>query len=75
MDGRTKDSMFLAISTIYNTLISKLLKTFTFDSGKEFTCYKQIEIEFGILIYFTDVYAVWKRGSNVNRKVYFEDFS
>jgi len=49
--------MFLAISSLYNTLTSKLLKTFTVDSGKEFACYKQVEIEFGILIYFTDDYA------------------
>jgi len=36
MDDRTKDSMFLAISSLYNTLTSKVLKTFTVDRGKEF---------------------------------------
>ena len=30
--------MFLAISSLYNTLTSKLLKTFTVDHGKEFAC-------------------------------------
>ena len=57
MNDRTKDSMFLAIRSLYNTLTSKILKTFTVDRGKEFACYKQVEIEFGILIYFTDDYA------------------
>jgi len=31
MDDRTKDSMFLAISSLYSILTSKLLKTFTVD--------------------------------------------
>ena len=34
MDDRTKDYMFLAISSLYNTLTSKLLKTFTVDRVK-----------------------------------------
>ena len=40
MKDRTKDSMFLAISSLYNTLTSKLLKTFTVDRGKEFAYYE-----------------------------------
>ena len=40
--------MFLAISSLYNTLTSKLLKTFTVDRGKEFAYYEQIENEFRI---------------------------
>ena len=40
MDDRTKDSMFLAISALYNTLTSKLFKTFTVDCGKEFACFE-----------------------------------
>ena len=39
IDNRTKDSMFFTISSIYNTLTNKLLKTFTVDRGKEFACY------------------------------------
>ena len=38
IDDWIKDSMFLAISSLYNTLTSKLLKTFTVDHGKEFAC-------------------------------------
>ncbi len=57
MDDRSKDSMFLAISSLYNTLTSKLLKTFTVDRGKEFACFEQVETEFGIPMYFADAYA------------------
>lgn len=54
--------MFLAISTLYNTLTSKLLKTFTVNRGKEIACCEQVKAEFGIPIYFADVYAAWQRG-------------
>lgn len=57
MNDRTQNSMFLAISLLYNTLTSKLLKTFTIDRGKEFACYEQVETEFGIPMYFADAYA------------------
>lgn len=57
MDDRTKDYMFLAISLIYNTLTSKVLKTFIVDRGKEFACYEQLETDWGIPMYFADAYA------------------
>ena len=74
MDDRSKDSMFLAISSLYNTLTSKLLKTFTVDRGKEFACFEQVENEFGIPMYFTDAYVAWQRDSNKIVMVYFENF-
>ena len=74
MDDRTKDSMFLVISSLYNTLTSKLLKTFTVDRGKEFACFEQVESEFGIPMYFADAYAVWQRGSNENSNGLLREF-
>lgn len=75
MDDRTKDSMFLAISSLYNTLTSKLLKTFMVDRGKEFACYEQVENDFGIPMYFADAYAAWQRGSNENSNGLLWEFS
>ena len=74
MNDRSKDSMFLAISSLYNTLTSKLLKTFMVDRGKEFACYEQVENEFGIPIYFADAYAAWQRGSNENSNGLLREF-
>ena len=74
MNDRSKDSMFLAISSLYNTLTSKLLKTFTVDRGKEFACYEQVENEFGIPMYFADAYAAWQRGSNENSNGLLREF-
>ena len=66
--------MFLAISSLYNTLTSKLLKTFTVDRGKEFACFEQVETEFGIPMYFADAYAAWQRALMKIVMVYFESF-
>ena len=66
--------MFLAISSLYNTLTSKLLKTFTVDRGKGFACYEQVENEFGIPMYFGDAYAAWQRGSNENSNGLLREF-
>lgn len=74
MEDRTKDSMFLAISSLYNTLTSKLLKTFTVDRGKEFVCYEQVETKFGIPMYFADAYAAWQRGTNENSNGLLREF-
>lgn len=66
--------MFLAISSIYNTLTSKLLKTFTVDWGNEFACYEQVDTEFGIPMYFADAYAAWHRESNENSNGLLREF-
>ena len=73
MNDRTKDSMFLAIRSLYNTLTSKILKAFTVDRGKEFACYEQVETEFGIPN-FADAYAAWQRGSNENSNGLLREF-
>ena len=66
--------MFLAISSLYNTLTSKLLKTFTVDHGKEFACFEQVENEFGIPMYFADANVAGQRGSNENSNGLLREF-
>ena len=76
MEDRTKASMFVGINSLYNTLINKVLKTLTVNRGKEFACYKQVEVEteFGILMYFANAYTAWQRGSNENRNSLLREF-
>ena len=74
MEDRTKDSMFLAISSLYNTLRSKLLKTFAVDRDKEIACYEQVKTKFGIPMYFADAYAAWQRGTNENSNGLLREF-
>ena len=68
------DSMFLSISSLYSTLRSKLLKTFTVERGKEFTCYEQVESEFWIPMYFANTYTAWRRESNENSNGLLREF-
>ena len=74
IDDRTNDSMFLSISSLYSTLRSKLLKTFTVERGKEFTCYEQVESEFWIPMYFANTYTAWRRESNENSNGLLREF-
>lgn len=44
-----------------------LLKTLTFDNGKEFSLFKVIEETLGMRVYFAKPYHSWERGTNENR--------
>ena len=44
-----------------------MLKTLTFDNGKEFALFKQLEQALGLQVYFAHPYRSWERGTNENR--------
>lgn len=44
-----------------------LLKTLTFDNGKEFALFKSMEQALDIKVYFAKPYHSWERGTNENR--------
>lgn len=62
---RTARSMFEAIQKRCQLFPKSLLKRFTSERGKEFSCYERVE-ELGIPFYFADPYSSWQRGSNEN---------
>lgn len=74
MNDRIQDSMLLALKSLHNIFTNKLLKTFTVDRGKKFACYKQVEAELGIPVYFADAYAAWQRNSNENSNGLLREF-
>ena len=43
-----------------------MLKTLTFDNGKEFALFKQLEQDLGLQVYFAHPYRSWERGTNEN---------
>jgi IS30 family transposase len=45
---------------------SSLLRTATFDNGKEFAEHEQLSATTGLVIYFAQPYAAWQRGTNEN---------
>ena len=44
-----------------------IIKTLTFDNGKEFAKFKEIERQTGVKVYFAKPYHAWERGTNENR--------
>ena len=46
--------------------LSCLVKTLTFDNGKEFADHQRIDCELQSTTYFADPFASWQRGSNEN---------
>jgi len=64
MPDRTSGSMEAAIKQVYNSLPSKAFITATTDRGGEFACFKEIETDLKIKLYFADPYCSHQRGSN-----------
>jgi IS30 family transposase len=62
----------LVSSAIYNKLegIAPVVKTLTFDTGKEFAEHARIDQSLKSTAYFVEPFASWQRGSNEN----FNDF-
>lgn len=59
-------SMKVAVKLLHIQLPQGAIQTATTDRGKEFSCYKLLEQDLNIQIYFADAYSSWQRGSNEN---------
>ena len=56
-----------AIIGLLGALPRGMLRSLTFDNGKEFAAFKQLEQALGIKVYFAKPYHSWERGTNENR--------
>lgn len=74
MPNRTSLSMEQAIRTLNERLPSGAFQTATVDRSKEFACYKTIEAETDIEVYFAEPYSSWQRGSNENANGLLREF-
>ena len=74
MPDRTAESMELAIAQVAKFLPDSAFKMATTDRGKEFACFKSIEKNLGIRLYFADPYCSWQRGSNENSNGLLREF-
>ncbi len=74
IENRSASEMYRAIKEVYLRYPTNTFKSFTVDRGKEFACYKQVEEELNIPVFFADPYSSWQRGSNENANGLLREF-
>ena len=72
--NRSAQSMKWAIEQLLSRYPRQCFQTFTTDRGKEFSCYTELEKQYGIPFYFADPYAPWQRGTNENSNGLLREF-
>ena len=65
-NGMGAESVREALAQSITTLPSQLLRSLTWDQGKEMAEHARFSVETGIPVYFCDPHSPWQRGSNEN---------
>ncbi len=55
-----------ALQATMSSMPADLLRSLTWDRGKELSAHAQFKVDTGIAVYFADPYAPYQRGSNEN---------
>ena len=73
-DGRGAEEVRAAMTAAIGRLPSELVKTITWDQGKEMAEHAQFSVDTGVQIYFCDPHSPWQRGSNENTNGLLRDY-
>ena len=71
---RTEKNVTPAIINALKDYPSEMVKTITFDRGKEFSGYEEIEKALNCNVYFCDPYCAWQKGTNENSNGLLREF-
>ncbi len=72
--NRTAEVVTKAVIKMLEKFPDDLVKTITFDRGKEFAGYEEIEEKLNCKTYFADPYCAWQRGTNENSNGLLREF-
>ncbi len=65
-NGHTAEQVRVALAERIQSLPSQLLRSITWDQGKEMATHARFSVDTGVQIYFCDPKSPWQRGSNEN---------
>jgi transposase, IS30 family len=65
-NGRSSEAVLAALKRRVVTLPQQLMRSLTWDQGKEMAEHARFTVETGLQIYFCDPQSPWQRGSNEN---------
>lgn len=74
VENRKSKNVTPAIINALKDFPKELVKTITFDRGKEFSEFEKIEKELGCKTYFCDPYCAWQKGTNENSNGLLREF-
>ena len=65
-DGREAEKVNEAMKKAVTTLPGELVRSITWDQGKELSSHVAFTVDTGVQVYFCDPHSPWQRGSNEN---------
>jgi IS30 family transposase len=65
-DGREAEKVNEAMKKAITTLPDELVRSITWDQGKELSSHAAFSVDTGVQVYFCDPHSPWQRGSNEN---------
>ena len=74
VENRKSENVTPAIINALKDFPKELVKTITFDRGKEFSGFEKIEKALGCKTYFCDPYCAWQKGTNENSNGLLREF-
>ncbi|MDQ6747763.1 MAG: IS30 family transposase [Candidatus Dormibacteraeota bacterium] len=65
-DGHTAEEVYACLVSLIATLPANLVRSLTWDQGREMAMHQQFSVDTGVDVYFCDPHSPWQRPTNEN---------